>query len=51
MTERASGQDFENDRELFPEELAERYEPLECVKSKDLPFMLIPFARQDRVRC
>lgn len=35
MTERASGQDFENDRELFPEELAERYEPLECVKSKE----------------
>lgn len=26
---------FENDRELFPEELAQRYELLECVKSRE----------------
>lgn len=26
---------FENDRELFPEELAKRYELLECVKSRE----------------
>lgn len=35
MMDRTGGKDFENDRELFPEELAQRYELLECVKSRE----------------
>lgn len=39
--------DFENDRELFPEELAQRYELLECVKSGEDCDTFLGVAKED----
>lgn len=47
MTNRTDSLSFENDRELFPEELAQRYELLECVKSREDCDTFLGAAKED----
>lgn len=47
MTNRTDSLRFENDRELFPEELAQRYELLECVKSREGCDTFLGVAKED----